>query len=386
VALLRELRRARAAALTVVLAMSPFVILRRSLRRASTRVMRSLLGAALIAPMLGAQGWAFTPREHVDLWLHGFALVHRDSSTVPLYRRGYADSVRADKQRRDLVTELDANAAKLGEAIAQRPAMVGAQFLALEVGSWEDLRTGIRLWLDSEGDLRRLRTPREYELAARVGTYFPTARDRDWLRLFARALDDEQARYFSARWAEQQTARATVLAAATALWRDSVAPALGRYLANAPFAGGTIIPSLVLEGEGRSLARGRTGNVVVTGLPAADTAAWEIAYGFVHEAVASVASAAVRDHTTPAQQRSGEAAAFDALALVRGGALLLEQTMPTHVEEYQRFYLRAAGHPAGSAPWGRGAALRTAFTGAFALPDAMVDGMRAQLRIILGGL
>lgn len=366
--------------------MSPSVIRRRPLRRALTAVLRSALCAVVAAPLLGAQGWSIAPREHVDLWLHGFALVHRDSSTVPLYRRGYADSVRADKQRRDLVTELDANAATLGEAIAQRPAMVGAQFLALEVASWDDLRTGIRLWLDSEGDLRRLRTPREYELAARVGQYFPSARDRDWLRLFARALDDERARYFAARWAEQQAARAPLLAAAATLWRDSVAPVLGRYLSNATFAGGTIVPSLVLEGEGRTLTRGRSGNVVVTGLPAADTAAWEIAYGFVHEAVASVASAAVRDHSTPAQQRSGAAAAFDALALVRGGALLLEQTMPTHLEAYQRFYLRAAGHPAGTAPWGSGAALRTAFTSVFALPEAMVDGMRAQLRIILGGL
>ena len=37
--------------------------------------------------------WPVKTREHVDLWLHGFALLSNDSSAVPLFRRGYRDDL-----------------------------------------------------------------------------------------------------------------------------------------------------------------------------------------------------------------------------------------------------------------------------------------------------
>jgi hypothetical protein len=36
-----------------------------------------------------ATAWPVRTREHVDLWLHGFALVIDDTARVPIFRRGY---------------------------------------------------------------------------------------------------------------------------------------------------------------------------------------------------------------------------------------------------------------------------------------------------------
>jgi len=346
----------------------------------------ALLAAAVLAAPLAAQGWTVAPREHVDLWLHGFALVHDDSSAVPLYRRGYRDEVAAIKRAGDVVSDLDANRETLAAGMRSMPGLLGAQFAVLDFANWDDLREGVRLWLETNGDLRRLRTQREFDLAARVGASFRGARERDWLRLFMRGLEDERGKYFDRAWREAQAERSAALRAAEVIWRDSVRPALGPFLGNTQQGGGAIVPSIVLEAEGRTINRSRLDNVIVTGFPARDTAAWDVAYVMVHELVASVAASAVRDHTTPAQQRSGEAEVFNSVAMVRGGAALVEKAMPEQVEGYMRFYLRAAGHQAGTAAWASGAALRTAFANAFPIPSAMLDGMRAQITIIWGGI
>ncbi len=335
---------------------------------------------SLVPPRpLSAQSWTVGAREHVDLWLHGYALVHDDSSVVPLYRRGYRAEVAAAKRSTSLVTDLDANAGKLGEGLAAMPALVGGQFLALEFPSWDEMRAAIRLLLDANGDLRRLRNQQEANRASIVAAYFPGARERDWLRLFIRGLDDEREKYFRERWIAEQRDRHAAAVAAEQVWHDSVVPSLRRYLGNSQQAGGTIMPSFVLEGEGRTIQRSRSANLIVTGLPASDTAAWHVAYVVAHEVVATVAAAAVRDHTTPAQQRSGEAEAYNALALVRGGALLLEKAMPDAVDGYMRFYLAAAGRPVEGD-------VRAAFAAAFALPEPMLAGIRSQIDVIWGGI
>ncbi|HEX9310475.1 MAG TPA: hypothetical protein VF887_06665, partial [Gemmatimonadaceae bacterium] len=34
--------------------------------------------------------WPIKTREHVDLWLHGFALLQEDTTFVPFFKRGYS--------------------------------------------------------------------------------------------------------------------------------------------------------------------------------------------------------------------------------------------------------------------------------------------------------
>ena len=77
-----------------------------------------------------ADQWPVKTREFVDLWLHGFALLTDDSSQVPLFRRGYRDAVTVEKNRRGIVTDLDANADALRAHLVARPALAGAQFAA----------------------------------------------------------------------------------------------------------------------------------------------------------------------------------------------------------------------------------------------------------------
>jgi hypothetical protein len=329
--------------------------------------------------LASAQGWAVAPQEHVDLWLHGFAMVHDDASAVPLYRRGYRDEVLARKRATDVLSDLDVNREKLGAGLAAAPTLVGAQFVALDFGTWEEMQRGITLWLDANGDLRRIRARQDAELAARIGSYFRTARDRDWLRLFYRGLEDERVKYFAAQWAAEQEARVSALRTSALVWRDSAAVALAAYLSRTQQIGGTVIPSFVLEGEGRTIQESRTRNFVVTGLPATDTAAWELSYVMAHEVVGSIAAAAVQEHTTPAQQRSGEAERYSALALVRAGAVLMERAIPAQAEGYMRFYLRAAGRPVLGD-------VRAAFAEAFPIPAPMLEGMRSQVAVILGGI
>src|SRR6476659_9195256 len=43
--------------------------------------------------------WGIKTREHLDLWLHGFAMVQDDSSLVPYFRRGYKNNLNAIKSR-----------------------------------------------------------------------------------------------------------------------------------------------------------------------------------------------------------------------------------------------------------------------------------------------
>ena len=71
--------------------------------RAETQIAAALLvvlaTAAPVARVVaqpavaGPQRWPVKQREHVDLWLHGFAMIAPDSSTVPLYRRDYRDAL-----------------------------------------------------------------------------------------------------------------------------------------------------------------------------------------------------------------------------------------------------------------------------------------------------
>ena len=55
------------------------------------------------------QPWAIHTREHVDLWLHGFALLQDDTSRVPLFRRGYRDDLIVARNARGVTTLLDVN-------------------------------------------------------------------------------------------------------------------------------------------------------------------------------------------------------------------------------------------------------------------------------------
>ena len=96
--------------------------------------------AAPLRPVVRGPQWPVKTREHVDLWLHGFALISDDTATVPLYARGYAEHVTIEKNKRGLYTALDSARASLAATLRTRPVLEGTQFIALYFATWEELK------------------------------------------------------------------------------------------------------------------------------------------------------------------------------------------------------------------------------------------------------
>src|SRR6188472_2996364 len=84
---------------------------------------RSSPAAASTPPLVR---WPIKTAEHVDLWLHAFAMVSNDSAPIPLYRRGYRDSLTVLKNRANILTSLDANRGALATRLAGSPAYLQA--------------------------------------------------------------------------------------------------------------------------------------------------------------------------------------------------------------------------------------------------------------------
>jgi hypothetical protein len=325
--------------------------------------------------------WPVRAREHVDLWLHGFALLQSDTTKVPFFRRGYKDSVTAFKTRASIISMLDANRDKLTERFRAFPNLTNAQFVALYFGSWEDLKRAADLLAKAEGDARSRNTdPSARQVVATLAGYFPTPADREWLRLYVQSLDDESTKYYHSYWQNAQRDRAATIAHLDSLWQLTYRPKLQRFLNATQQANGDFVVSLPLDGEGRTVAVGTALSVVAVTLPERLNEAEEAIYVLAHEVVGSVGNAAIADNTSPADRRAGLADQYSSPALVRGGLMLLQRVVPELAEGYARYYLRSANVPLGS-----GGAIAS-LEAAFPLPDALRDALRRQIEVTLGGI
>ena len=325
-----------------------------------------------------ATSWPLRVREHIDLWLHGFALLHRDSTLVPYFRPGYAQRVSDERQRRSLTTLFDTYAPRLRDRLVANPGLLNAQFVVLYFETWEELRRAANLLVQLGGDARRASNQRDAEAVATMATYFPSAEDRDWLLHFFQALEDEDERFFAQYWRSEQRRLGPAFDRADELWRRSYQRAFATFLQNSRQREGDLFAALALAGEGRTLT-GNTGNTVVVGYPSDTAQAVELVYVFAHEIVGSTANALVLDNSSPADRRSGLADQWASLATVRGGAMLLQRVAPELVEGYQHYYLALAGETIGADAGAR-------FTTVFPLPDPIRSALERQIDIILGGI
>jgi hypothetical protein len=329
-----------------------------------------------------AQAWPVRTREHVDLWLHGFALVVDDTARVPIFRRGYREAARARRARANAVTRLDAERDRLRQRLAANPALaLNAQFVALAFPSWEALRASADALVQSGGDPRRARDEQTAGAIQFLAGVFATAADREWLRIFAGALEDERARYYHQEWLTLQRDRAAALAAADSVWQRAVRPRLQGFLAGTRQPGGDLVLSPVIGGEGRTQQGGARSNVVVVAFPERAADAADASYVAAHELVGALVGGVVADNTSPADQRAGLADRYVSAGQVRAGYLVLQRSAPAFAAGYARFYLREAGLPAPAAG-GEGAALAAAFP----LPAAMLDSITRQLELVQGGI
>lgn len=323
--------------------------------------------------------WGVKTREHLDLWLHGFAMVQDDSSLVPYFRRGYKNNLNAIKSRSNIVTQLDANNARLHARFASNPQLVNAQFLALYFDTFDEMATAIDRAYRADGDPRQASSQQDAEAIALVAGYFPVQADRDWARLFVQSLRDEDTRFYRSYWDQQQRELGAVFTTVSSLWQNTYRARFQTFLNNTSQTAGEIYLSLPLDGEGRTLSAGKRQNATAVTFPLRSSDASESIYVIAHELVSSLVSTAVNDNITPNDRRSGVADRYVAAGTVRAGLMLLQKIAPELATGYASYYLRSANRNVGTNPV---ATLATVFS----LPDGIRDAISKQLEVVLGGI
>lgn len=331
------------------------------------------------APLVQAV-WPAKTREHIDLWLHSYALVSGDTTLVPYFRRGYAEHLRAVRKQRGVISLLETNRAKLLARIAVQPSLAtNGQFLPMYFTSWEQMRSAVDAFVRSNGIAGATTDQAMRGYFAILASAFPSPADREWLRTFTESVDDENTKFYNAYWTSENKSHAAVIAHADSMWQRQWRPALQRFLNNTQQQNGELYLSFPVGGEGRTVHAGKGSNFVVAPMPESFDDAEELLYVMAHEVTGTLASQAIEDNTTPADQREGRAARYEQAAAVRAGALLVERIAPVALSGYMRFYLQQAGKnpPTDS---------RAAFLATFPLPDSMRDAMIRQMDLILGGI
>ncbi|MEJ7760434.1 MAG: hypothetical protein WKF55_12690 [Gemmatimonadaceae bacterium] len=323
--------------------------------------------------------WPVRTREHVDLWLHGFAMLQDDTTLVPYFRRGYKTELTSLKNRGNVTSQLDVNTARLRTRFAQNPQIVNAQFIALYFETTDEMFQAIDFFIRAEGEPRAARDQQTASLIALLAGYFPSPSDRDWLRLFSQSLRDEHNRFYRAYWQQQQSERSAVRAAVDNLWQNTYRPRVQRYLNNTSQAAGEVLLSMPLNGEGRTLSAGKRQNATAVTYPLRAADAIEAIYVITHEIVGSIAGTAVSDNVTQNDRQEGRADRYTSAAAVRAGLILLQKTSPELADGYARYYLRSANRSVGSNP-------ANSLALAFPLPDIIRDAISRQIDVVLGGI
>ena len=324
--------------------------------------------------------WPVRTREHVDLWLHSYALISQDTTLVPYFRRGYRDRVMGVRRQRGVSSLLDGNRERLLARIAVQPSLATSpQFLPLYFSTWEQMRQVVDLFVREGGNPSASQDPAMRGYFGVLGQAFQTAPDREWLRLFVESADDESRKFYHDYWTTAARTHAPVLAHVDSLWQLQWRPALQRFLNNTQQQNGELYLSMPLGGEGRTVQFGKGENAVAGPMAESNAEAESVLYVMAHETTGAIASAAIADNTTPADRRGGLTSRFEQAAAVRAGALLVEKTVPAALPGYMRYYLQAAGRTAPNDP-------RAAFTATFSIPDGMRDAISRQLDAVLGGI
>jgi hypothetical protein len=321
--------------------------------------------------------WPVVTRLHVDLWLHGYAMLLRDTSTVPVFRRGYRERVRALKTQRNLTTLLDQNRERLQSRISLSPNLINGQFLPMYFASFEQMRQVINLFLQANGNPQAATDRAMAQYFAVLAQSYGSAADRDWLRLYTETMEDERRRFYQEFWTSEHGTRLAHVRAVDSLWQNGLRMKFQRYLNNTQQEAGDFVLALTLGGEGRTVNFASRQNAIAVTMP--DSAPEEAFYVFAHEAVSSLVAGAVNDNTTPNDQRAGIAAMYTTIGTVRAGAMLLQRMAPELAEGYARYYLMQAGRPTTGDVMAR-------LISTFAIPDLVRQAIDRQIEVVLGGI
>ena len=324
--------------------------------------------------------WPVRTVEHIDLWLHAFALISEDTTRVRLYRIGYRDSLVVVKNQRNVLTSLDANRVTLAKRLPTTGGYLQAQFLPFEFSNWDAMKYAIERFLQFEGDPRRAPDRETQARVALIASMFPASADREWLRLFLAGVVDEQERFFNAEHSRLVRTRASVITSVDSLWQQVYRTKFERFLNNTSQRQGDLLLSLPIGGEGRAATGPNRQTMVAVPFPARSEDAVQVLYVLAHEVTGSLVGTAVADNTTPAEQRAGTADRYVSMGQVQSGAMLLALIAPELRDGYVRFYLAQAGVRATATE------ANSTFDRTFALPSAIRDALQRQIDIILSGI
>jgi len=324
-----------------------------------------------------AATWPVITRSHVDLWLHGYAMLLRDTATIPVFRRGYRDHIRAEKAQRSITTLLDTNRTRLQSRFSISPGLVNGQFLPLYFASWDQMQRVVDMFIRSDGGAQGSPDRAIAQYFAVLSQSFATAADREWLRLFMESLEDERRKFFQEYWTREHGLRIAHVRAVDSLWQGVYRPRFTRYLNNTQQEAGDFVLALTLGGEGRTVNFSNRQNAVAATMP--DSEPLDAIFVFAHEVTSPIVVQAVTDNTTPSEQRAGVSGRYITAGAVRAGAILIRRLAPELSAGYARYYLMQANQPLTGD-------LNARLAAVFPLPDLVAHAIERQLDVVLGGI
>lgn len=325
----------------------------------------------------GPPGWNLDTRQHVDLWLHGYAMLQPDETTLPFFRPGYRRSMTAVRREAGVFTLLDANADRLLPHLTSTPELVNGQFAPMYFPSWAALREGIDALLRVNGVVSRA-SGGERRAVMILQRMFPTAADRDWLRTFSISLDDEHRQFHDQYWQEQQREALTAFSFADSALRSVTTGVLRRYIVNANLQRGTVLMSLPLGGEGRSVLEGVERATIAVPRPLVADSAATVVFVLVHELVGPAVQIASREFTGTLP-RGLSADAYETSSLVRAGHHLLQLANSELADDYAAYYVQLTNRQPGRDP-------SSALASVFPLPSELQEALFAQVREVWEGI
>lgn len=329
--------------------------------------------------------WQFRSAEHVALWYHGLAYVFGsgpgvDTTVLPHFEPSYLREIEGAKRSAGVYpTPLDERAPEFRRIFQGSDTYRALQFLPLYFRGRDALFSGIDAWNRAGGNPYAAGSAEAAQLIAFLSQLFPRAEERQAVVEWTRLIREESRIFHSSYWAGRSALRDSIAAELQHAW-DGLAPALGTYLEYIRARGGELFLAPALGAEGRSAWSGVAVPRVAIREPPGQRPE-EALWGFTLELLYPIVGDVIREHVAPARLRELGEDRVGTLAALHGGAILLERTTPDRIDEYRRYFLEAAGKPAGAER-----PLDVAFDEAFPIPRELRRGLENAITAALAGI
>jgi len=318
--------------------------------------------------------WVFVNLSGADLWFHGMALVDpQGPGPNPLYDPAYPHEARRAKESMGIYpTALDREAGRFRDAFRRDQAMEVLHFLPLYfAGAGRiEIFEALKLLAVQPTGIPRSPGPQTALGLATIGSVLQRPEQRALLGEFVALLEAEWDTYLGAEFRRDATSRDDLLRVTQSLWDQRFQPALGSFLSGTGLPGGTVALSPALGVEGRVFSgtpQSWRDNIVAVKHPGGQGTESTAIYLLIRELSFSF--------SRQASEKAGvETDPFDEEALVakgaiRGGALLLEQSLPEEAEGFKKFFVEQGGF---SVEAGK---VDQAFQDAYPLSPAFLDAL-----------